>query len=96
MLPDPSELKALDKAIEAFDEAYLNLKQCARRIQRIYELDMAPPRKHHDMSRPEEQRKINMSTEVSGNFCPKCQSLHVRIKGAGCLMCLDCCFHLGF
>lgn len=90
MKPDPAEFKALDDAMDAFDAAYVNVVQAIRRIQRICEIE-----KVLDARVPTTPKELPIKTETSGNFCPRCYSVRLRIKGGGCVACLDCSFDLG-
>lgn len=82
MMPDPKEIQALDDAITQFEEAFTNLLQAARRIQRIYKIEKIQS----------QSKDVDQST---GSFCPRCYSTRTIIKGAGCIKCLDCHFDLG-
>ena len=83
MEPDPAEMKALDDALLAFDDAYVNVVQAVRRIKLIYEIGRTMP------------AAPSAVTEMTGNFCPRCNSCRLDRKGAGCVRCLDCQFDLG-
>ena len=93
MQPDPAELKALDDAVTAFDEAYVNLVQATRRIQRIYEIEKARREQHEQP--PVHELPPRQGEVVSGMFCPRCHSTRLMIKGAGCMKCLDCQYDAG-
>jgi len=94
MQPDPAELKALEDAVVAFEEAYVGLMQAVRRIKLIYEIEKVRPESPKKppmvMHNPKEQQ-----TEISGNSCPRCFSIRLRNKGGGCMICADCGFDLG-
>lgn len=90
MEPDPSELKAIDDALAAFDAAYVDLVQSVMRIRRIYEIGKA-----HPAPEPRPPSVYAPENRYSGTPCPRCHSIRVIDKGGGCLRCLECSFDLG-
>lgn len=95
MQPHPAELEALDKAIQEFDDAYVNVIQAVRRIQRIYALESKPDPIPTKKSPPSYQLSARPVDGHGGKTCPKCYSFHLIHKGGGCLVCRDCHFDLG-
>ena len=87
MIPDPTEVKALEDAVEAFDLAYDGLRAQTMRVLRIAQAADLPTKSEASTS--------TATIKATGKFCPKCNGIKLREKGGGCLACLECGFDLG-
>jgi len=77
---DQAEIDAYEKALAAFDEAYVNVVQATRRLILI------------KRGNPRKPPTVKMAT---GSSCERCQSMKVIYKNGGCKVCLDCHFEMG-
>ena len=78
-----SEREALQKAIEAFDDAYINIVQATQRLLRILEQE------------DNEVIKLKKNKpEMTGNSCRQCGHFQV-VRTGTCLTCQACGYNEG-
>ena len=73
MMPDPAEFDALDATLKEFQEAYVDVVQAVRRLQRIYEIEKVRP----DESPPEDKCVAGWHEHSEGYYfrqerCTRC------------------------
>jgi hypothetical protein len=91
---DPSELRALDLALEHFDSAYTGVVQAARRVLILASENEAKAPEPAKPALPPEVARVVARREAvakgyTGSTCTHCGGFNVRQSGV-CTVCADC------